>query len=113
MSDSEGNRPTSIGYWALIRDHRDWRYLWLGQIVSLLGDWFNLIASATLLTKLTGSGMALGALFVIRMLAPFLISPFAGVLVDRYNRKHILIWCDALRVLVVAGFLTVRGPEDA
>jgi len=102
-----------IGYWSLVRDYRDWRYLWFGQIVNLLGDWFNLIASATLLAQLTGSGFALGALFVIRMLAPFLISPLAGILTDRYNRKHILIWCDVLRVFVVAGFLFVRDPSDA
>lgn len=102
-----------IGYWALIRDYPNWRYLWFGQIVSLLGDWFNLIASATLLAQLTGSGLAIGALFVVRMLAPFLISPIAGVLTDRYNRKHILIGCDILRVFVVAGFLLVRIPGDA
>ncbi len=101
-----------IGYWALIRDYPAWRYLWFGQIVSLLGDWFNLIASASLLGQLTGSGAALGALFVVRMLAPFLISPFAGVLTDRYNRKHILVWCDILRVVVVAGFLLVRDASD-
>ena len=101
------------GYRALIRDYPAWRYLWLGQIVSLLGDWFNLIASASLLAQLTGSGAALGVLFVIRMLAPFLISPIAGVLTDRYNRKHILIGCDVVRVFVVAGFLLVRTEEDA
>lgn len=110
-NDDAPGRP--IGYWRLVRDHPDWRYLWFGQIVSLLGDWFNLIASASLLAKLTESGIALGALFVIRMLAPFLVSPFAGVLTDRYNRKHILIGCDIARVLVVAGFLFVREPSDA
>lgn len=109
----EDEQEEEIGYWALIRDYRDWRYLWFGQIVSLLGDWFNLIASASLLAQLTGSGIALGSLFVVRMLAPFLISPVAGVLVDRYNRRNILIWCDVLRVVVVAGFLLVRAVEDA
>lgn len=76
---SEETTEIPIGYWALIRDYPNWRYLWFGQIVSLLGDWFNLIASATLLAQLTGSGLAIGALFVVRMLAPFLISPIAGV----------------------------------
>jgi MFS family permease len=78
----------------------------------LLGDWFNLIASASLLAQLTGSGVALGALFVVRMLAPFLISPLAGILTDRYSRKHILIWCDLVRTVIVAGFLFVRDPSD-
>jgi MFS family permease len=111
LTDPSEDEP-SIGYWALIRDYRDWRYLWFGQIVSMLGDWFNLIASASLLAQLTGSGIALGSLFVVRMLAPFLVSPVAGVLIDRYNRRNILIWCDFLRVFIVAGFLLVRTSGD-
>ena len=46
------------------------------------------------------------------MLAPFLISPFAGVIADRYNRKHILIASDIVRGVTVLGFLLVRRPED-
>ncbi|MEZ4611600.1 MAG: hypothetical protein R2838_15425 [Caldilineaceae bacterium] len=51
----------------------------------------TLIASASLIASLTGSGAAIGGLFVVRVLAPFLISPFAGVAADRYNRKHLLV----------------------
>ena len=105
--------PKPIGYRALIYTQKNWRYLWLGQIVSLLGDWFNLIASASLIASLTGSGFAIGGLFVVRALAPFLISPFAGVLADRYNRKYILIGCDLIRFIVVLGFLFVREPQFA
>ena len=90
---------------------RNFRYLWLGQIISLLGDWFNLIASATLVAQLTDSGLAIGTLFVIRALAPFLIGPIAGVVADRYNRKQILIWTDIGRALAVLGFLFVRDPS--
>ena len=104
---------TSLGgYAALVRHNRNFRYLWFGEIVSFLGDWFNLIASATLIGALTGSGVALGGLFVVRMLAPFLVSAFGGVLVDRYNRKTILITTDIIRGLVVLGFLFVRRAED-
>lgn len=104
---------TSLGgYATLVRHNRNFRYLWFGEIVSLLGDWFNLIASATLIGTLTGSGVALGGLFVVRMLAPFLVSAFGGVIVDRYNRKTILIVTDFLRGVVVFGFLFVRRAED-
>lgn len=104
---------TSLGgYASLVRHNRNFRYLWFGEIVSLLGDWFNLIASATLIGALTGSGVALGGLFVVRMLAPFLVSSFGGVIVDRYNRKTILIVTDLVRGLVVLGFLFVRRAED-
>ena len=102
-----------VGYLALVRTNRNFRFLWTGQIVSLLGDWFNLIASAALISHLTRSGLAIGSLFVVRMLAPFLVSPLAGVLADRYNRKTLLIIADILRGFIVLGFLTVRTPEQA
>jgi MFS family permease len=98
-------------YRTLVRDNTNFRYLWLGQIVSLLGDWFNLIASAALIGALTDSGLAVGGLFVVRMLAPFAISPIAGVAADRYNRKHLLILTDIGRAVVVLGFLLVREPS--
>ncbi len=101
----------STGYWQLIRGNKAFRYLWTGQIISLTGDWFNLIASAALIAALTQSGTAVGGLFVVRMLAPFLVSPFAGVVADRYNRKSIVITSDVLRCFVVLGFLLVRRPE--
>ncbi|MEZ4582851.1 MAG: MFS transporter [Caldilineaceae bacterium] len=100
------------GYGKLVRENANFRHLWFGQIVSLLGDWFNLIASASLIASLTGSGAAIGGLFVVRMLAPFLISPFAGVAADRYNRKHLLIVTDLVRGVVVLGFLLVRDAGD-
>ena len=103
---------TTVGYRDLIQGNANFRNLWYGQIISLLGDWFNLIASAALIARLTGSGLAIGGLFIVRFLAPFLASPFAGVLTDRYNRKHILILTDLGRALTVFGFLLVREPEQ-
>ena len=108
--DSKGKK--SIGYLQLIRQNRDFRNLWTGQVISLLGDWFDLIASASLISYLTRSGLAVGSLFVVRMLAPFLVSPLAGVLADRFNRKTLLITADLLRGFIVLGFLLVRSPEQ-
>lgn len=112
MSSRKPSQSSTGGYARLVRDNRNFRYLWLGQIVSLLGDWFNLIASASLIASLTGSGVAVGSLFAVRMLAPFLVSPFAGVAADRYNRKAVLIIADLTRALVVFGFLLVRDAGD-
>jgi hypothetical protein len=58
-----------VGYFELVRTNANFRNLWFGQIISLLGDWFNLIASASLISLLTQSGLAVGGLFVIRMLS--------------------------------------------
>ncbi|MDQ7034005.1 MAG: MFS transporter [Anaerolineae bacterium] len=107
----KAKRGDSVGYGALLRGNRNFRLLWGGQIVSLLGDWFNLIASALLIAQLTGSGAAVGGLFVVRFLAPFLVSPFAGVAADRYNRKHLLILTDILRGITVIGFLFINSPQ--
>ena len=98
-------------YGRLIRSNLDFRRLWIGQIISLLGDWFNLIASASLVAMLTESGFAVGSLFVIRLLAPFLVSPIAGVVADYFNRKRVLILCDIVRAVIVLGFLLVREPN--
>lgn len=95
-------------YFSLLRDNRNYRYLWFGQVVSLLGDWFNLIASAQLITEFTSSGIAISALFLVRFLPLFLFTPFAGVLADRYNRRTIMIVSDLLRAVTVLSFLLVR-----
>ena len=80
-----------VSYSGLIKANGNFRNLWFGQIVSLMGDWFNISATAILTAKLTNSGLAVGALFVIRALAQFVTGPFGGVLADRFNRKAILI----------------------
>ena len=95
-----------------MRQNPNFRWLWGGQVVSLLGDWFNLIASAILIAELTGSGLAVGVLFTIRMLAPFAVAPLAGICADRYNRKHLLIITDLVRAVVVLGFLFVQDAND-
>ena len=101
-----------VGYLQLIRGNVDFRYLWSGQIVSLFGDWFSLIGSAALIAQLTQSGLAVGGLFVIRMLAQFVGTQIGGVAADRYNRKRLLILTDITRSIVAFGFLFVRGPEQ-
>ena len=98
-------------YLELICGNHDFRWLWCGQIVSLLGDWFNTIASVALVASLTDSGLAVGSLFAVRMLAPFFTSPLAGVVADRYSRRRILIVTDVVRGLVVLGMLLVREAE--
>jgi MFS family permease len=112
MTSSGDDSARPAGYLELIRENRNFRQLWYGQITSLFGDWFNLIASAALVAQLTGSGMAIGGLFVVRMLAPFLVSPLAGVAADRYNRKTLLILTDLIRAIIVLGFLFVRTEEQ-
>ena len=111
-ADEQRDIGKPVGYFELILQNANFRWLWGGQVVSLLGDWFNLIASAILIAELTDSGLALGVLFTIRMLAPFAVAPIAGIFADRYNRKHLLIITDLVRAVLVLGFLFVRDVND-
>ncbi len=111
MDEARVGSATS-GYVALLRANPSYRNLWLGQVVSLLGDWFNLVATATLVQQLTGSSAQVGLLFALRMLAPFLVSPFAGVVADRFDRRRVLIVTDLLRAAVVLCFVLVKQPGD-
>ncbi len=102
----------TLGYIRLLRLNRDFRLLWLGQVVSLLGDWFNSIALLTLVHQLTGSGLMVGGVFIARMLPSFLLGPAAGVVADRLDRKTVMITTDILRAGIVLLFLLVRSGED-
>jgi MFS family permease len=110
----KGVRPERpSGYLELLRGNRNFRMLWLGQVVSQLGDWFDTIALYTLLSNLTGgSGRAIGLLLVARFLPSFIVSPLSGVLIDRFSRRAIMILSDVMRAIVVLGFLFVRRPEQ-
>lgn len=110
VSKSVGPEKPS-GYLELLRSNRNFRQLWLGQVVSQLGDWFDTIALYALLLRLTGSGRAVGLLLVARFLPSFIVGPLSGVVADRFSRRTIMIVSDILRAIVVLGFLLVRKPE--
>ncbi|MBC8031618.1 MAG: MFS transporter [Pyrinomonadaceae bacterium] len=106
----ETTRP--VGYIELLRGNRNFRMLWLGQVVSQLGDWFNTIALYTIILNLTGSGRAIGLLMVARFVPSFVFGPMSGVLADRFSRRTIMIVSDLLRALVVLAFLFVRRADQ-
>ena len=100
-------------YITLLKLRPQYRYLWLASVVSFAGDWFNTIASIILVNRYTDSTTAVGLLFIARAIPPFLLSPLAGVVADRFNRKVILITTDLLRGFVVLGFLLVSITGQA
>lgn len=99
-------------YLTLLRNNPNYRNLWLAKLISFLGDWFNLLASATLIASLTGSGTAVSGLFLARFLPLFFASPPAGVIADRLSRRKIMILSDLLRAATVLGFLVIRSPSQ-
>lgn len=90
----------SATYKELLGSNRNFRWLWMGQVISELGTWFSFIAELGLVRLFSSSPWATTALLVARLLPFLLAAPFAGVFVDRYSRKRILIATDLLRALV-------------
>ncbi len=99
-------------YIGLLQRNHNFRNLWSASVISLIGDWFNLVAAATLIATLTESGAAVSLLFLVRFVPLFLFSPIGGVLADRFSRKRLMVISDLMRAITVLGFLLVRSPED-
>ena len=102
----------SATYRELLRGNREFRRLWVGQVISELGTWFSFIAELGLVRLLSGSAMSTTLLLVARLLPFLLVAPVAGVFVDSRSRKRILIAADIARALLALGYLTVgsTGP---
>ncbi len=113
MAKGETDRSyRPVGYVALLLQNRGFRQLWLGQVVSQMGDWFNTIALYTIILNLTGSGRDIGLLLVARFVPSFIFGSLSGVVADRFSRRSIMILSDLLRAVVVLGFLFVRRADQ-
>ena len=100
--------PALAVYWDLVRENRNFRRLWMAQIVSELGDWFYSLAIYSLLLELTGSAVSVGLAVVLQVLPQAFVAPAAGVVNDRVRRKRVMIAADLVRALIVLGMLLVR-----
>jgi MFS family permease len=95
--------------------HRNYRLFFSGQSVSLVGTWITRVATSWLVYRLTGSAFLLGVVGFWGQIPSLILSPFAGVLVDRWDRHRILVWTQALSglqslalaVLALSGTITV------
>jgi len=101
-----------MGYHELLRTQPAFRRLWLGQIVSELGDWLQLLALLALFPTQGAGVERLAGIFIVRMLPSIVWAPLAGIVADRFPRGQIMVACDLGRALVVLGYLLIRGPED-
>ena len=75
--------------------------LWAGQLISLFGDRIHQLALAAAVLVVTGSALATAMVFVTATVPNLLFSPIAGTLVDRWDRKEVLVVSDLLRAAVV------------
>jgi predicted MFS family arabinose efflux permease len=95
--------------------HRNYRLFFGGQTISLVGTWVTRIATSWLIYRLTGSALLLGVVGFAGQVPMLLLSPIAGVYVDRWNRHRVLLVTQvlsllqslALAVLALTGVITV------
>ena len=102
----------NVGYWPLLRHNPEFTRLWIGQLVSNLGDWFNTVAVLALVYDLTQSGLSTGLIIIASTLPAFLLTPYAGVMVDRFDRRKIMMTADLTRGVLALGMLLVRTPNE-
>ena len=93
------------GFSQLLRQNRNYRYTWIGQVVSEVGDHFNNIAVFSLAMAATKSGMVVTGIMLSRAIPAILTGPFAGIVLDRFDRKRIMIASDLIRAVVAIGFI--------
>src|SRR2546425_10916513 len=109
QSEYEASSISLSGYARLVRQNRNFRPLWLAQIVSEIGDWFYTLAIYSLLLQLPGRASSVALALVLQVLPQTFIGPTAGVVNDRMRRKRVMIAADLARVAIVLAMLLVRS----
>lgn len=90
---------------------RDFRVLLAGMAPSMFGDWAMILVFGVWVKELTDSNAAAG-MVIFALLAPSLVAPLLGFLVDRSRRKPFMVWTNLAAALMVLPLLLVRGPDQ-
>ncbi|MBA2488461.1 MAG: MFS transporter [Chloroflexi bacterium] len=98
-------------YLDLLRRNGAFRSLYIAQLISFAGDWFGTVALLGLALELTGSTGVASLVLVLQTGPFFIVSPLAGILADRLDRKHILVASNAARAVIALGFLLARDAD--
>jgi len=96
----------------LLKTNRNYRYTWSGQVVSEIGDHFNNVAVFALALANTRSGLVVTGIMLSRAIPAVMAGPVAGVLLDRLDRKRIMIASDLIRAVVAIGFILAIPRSD-
>ena len=112
LNDAQNPMSAGLrGYLQLIRQNPNMRNIWLGQVVSQLGDWFNTVALLGLLIDLTGNPASASLAIVAQILPSAITGLFiSGVVADRFDRKKIMITADIARACIAVSYLFVQSP---
>ncbi len=97
---------------SLLRDNHNYRNTWIGQVVSEIGDHFNNVAVFSLAVETTRSGLVVSGVMLARAIPAMLAGPLAGVVLDRLDRKRVMIASDLVRAVVAALFILTVHRKD-
>jgi MFS family permease len=101
-----------MSMWRLLLTRPGFRFLYLGDLVSMIGDWFTYVAVSVLALD-QGHGLwAVAGVLLAHTLPKTLLSPAAGWLADRMDRRALLVWASMLRGLMVLGMLAAASAES-
>ncbi len=111
----EWNRTSMLNdFRQLLRQNRNYRYTWIGQVVSEFGDHFNNIAVFSLAMQTTHSGLVVSGIMLSRAIPAVMAGPLAGVILDRFDRKRIMLASDLIRAVVALAFvLTIHHHQTS
>jgi MFS family permease len=98
---------------SVLTRQRDFRYLFLAELVVFGGDWFALIPLLSLLQSLTGSGLPGAIALAVDTAVGALVLPFAGTFADRMNRRTLMVLANVGSILAIALLFAVRSPQVA
>jgi MFS family permease len=96
----------------LLKTNRNYRFAWSGQVVSEIGDHFNNVAVFSLALANTRSGLVVTGIMLSRAIPAVMAGPVAGVILDRLDRKRIMIASDLIRAVVAIGFILAIPRSD-
>ena len=98
LSPSSSSQSSFSHAWRALR-HRNFKLFFFGQSISVIGTWMTRLATSWLVYRLTHSALLLGVVGFSGQIVSFLLGPFAGVWVERLNRRQLLVWTQALAAL--------------
>src|ERR1051325_9898952 len=102
---------SSVAFMLRALRYRNYRLFFGGQIVSLLGTWITMTATSWLVYRLTHSAVLLRLVGFAGQFAAFLLGPFAGILVDRWDRRKLLVGTQIISMVqsLLLAALTLSG----
>src|SRR3954451_4017662 len=101
-----------VGYRQLLKQNPRFRTLWTAQLISSAGDWFNSVAVLGLVLQLTRSGLGASFVLLASTVPMFFLIPIAGPVVDRFDRRMLMILTNLFSAVVALLFILVKTEDS-